>query len=232
MANLNENYTLSYGGHFIADGGSYDLVLPFQPDKLEVWNYTKFGTTGQLPHSVWFRDFPAGDALQLQVIADDGTTSNTNLVLETTNGISENNSAGGESDRHVAISGATAADPVVITTSAAHGLSSGDRVQINKVLGMTELNSPARNPYQVTVLSTTTFSLQDIYGNDIDGSSFTAYSSGGQVTKVTATGADAYSYAAPVYRLSLGSAVYGSASDVIYFVAWKFGEYVNLGSIA
>ena len=80
-----------------------------------------------------------------------------------------------------AISAATAADPVVLTT-ATHGYSTGDEVYISGVEGMTELNG--RN-FKVTVLTGTTFSLQLMDGTtDLDGSAFTAYSSGGTSEKI------------------------------------------------
>lgn len=86
------------------------------------------------------------------------------------------------------ITGATAADPVVIT-AVAHGFDDGDLVTITGVGGMTELNY---NRYQVNNAATDTFELQDADGNDIDGSGFTAYTSGGlaELTTMTLTGAD------------------------------------------
>lgn len=68
------------------------------------------------------------------------------------------------------ISGASKANPGVITTSAAHNLKDGMRVTISGVGGMTELNG---NTYTVTVLTTTTFSL------GTNTSSYTTYTSGG-----------------------------------------------------
>ncbi len=81
----------------------------------------------------------------------------------------------------------------------------------------------------VAVLSSTTFSLYDIYGLPIP--VLATYSaSGGQVTN---TGPSlGIVDAAPTYRLLLGTAVMGSSSDVIYFVASKFNAYYNLGSVA
>ncbi len=81
----------------------------------------------------------------------------------------------------VNISGATAADPVVITTSAAHGYSDGDEVFIDGVVGMTEVNG--RN-YIVSNKTSTTFELEDLFSNDIDGSGFTAYTSGGTCEQI------------------------------------------------
>lgn len=230
--NFNENQTLSYAGHFESDGAAFDLTLPFDPDCIKLYNYTKYGTDGSNVETIWFKDFPAGDALIKIVIENDGGSDRQSLDLETTNGITENDTAAGVTDTHATISGATAASPVVITTSAAHGFTTGDRIRITKVLGMTELNDISRNPYKITVLTTTTFSLQDLDGNNIDGSAFTAYTSGGQVNNLNKTGADAILYDPPVYKLTIGSVPMANDGDEIYFEAWKFGQYVDLGDVA
>ena len=84
-------------------------------------------------------------------------------------------------DQKATISGATAADPVVIT-STAHGLSDGDKVSISGVVGMVELNATVHYA-KVTGYSTTTFGLYSDSGltATVDGSGYTAYSSGGYV---------------------------------------------------
>ena len=81
----------------------------------------------------------------------------------------------GLNDVERTITGATAADPVVITATS-HGFADGDEVQIDNVVGMTEINA---RRYVVANQTANTFELTDEDGNDIDGSSFTAYSSGG-----------------------------------------------------
>ena len=76
------------------------------------------------------------------------------------------------------------ADPAVVTTSAVHGYTSNDDVYISGVGGMVEVNNRF---FRITVLSTTTFSLQDQYdggATDIDSSDFTAVSSNGSSGKV------------------------------------------------
>ena len=82
-----------------------------------------------------------------------------------------------------AVSGATAADPVVIT-SATHGLVDSDLVVISDVVGMTELNG---NSYyaKVTGYSTTTFALysDSSLSTTVDGSGYTAYTSGGVLSQ-------------------------------------------------
>ena len=95
----------------------------------------------------------------------------------------------------VAISGATQADPVVITTTIDHGLSNSDKILIRDVLGMIELNG---NVYNVTVLTADTISIQDpVTDVDINGTGFTAYTLGGTLQHydpqfVDGTGFDAY----------------------------------------
>lgn len=78
----------------------------------------------------------------------------------------------------------TQASPAVVTTSSAHGYSTGDNVYITDVVGMTEVNRPNK-PYQVgTVGSSTTFELLEIGGSNIDSTGYTAYSSGGESAKI------------------------------------------------
>lgn len=67
------------------------------------------------------------------------------------------------------ITGATQANPGVIT-AVAHGYSTGTRVPIASVVGMTQLNG---NTYTITVVDADHFSI------GVDTTAFTAYSSGG-----------------------------------------------------
>lgn len=82
----------------------------------------------------------------------------------------------------VAISGMTKANPVVVTTSANHGLTNGDEVRIYDVSGMTEVNVGLTEAYTVANKTDDTFEL-----SGIDGSAWTTYTSGGYVKKVTDT---------------------------------------------
>ena len=77
------------------------------------------------------------------------------------------------------ITGATAANPVVITATA-HTLREGQQVTISGVSGMTELNG---NVYTVRNPGTNDFELYATDGTtSVDGSAFTSYSSGGTAT--------------------------------------------------
>lgn len=209
--------TNTYAGYLQSAGVAYNLVLPWQADKLEWYNYTKFGTGGNNAQGVWFRDFPAGDAL---IISTTPTT-----VLETTNGVTINNLAGGFADEHVTITGITTATPAVVT-AASHGLVDGDRVVITKVIG-TIAQEVNNQTFVVDVLTANTFALYDVYGFPI--TTVGAYTSSGQITK---TGPRLYIENDPItYRLQLGTAVMGADNDVIYFVASKFNSYWNLGDV-
>jgi len=74
------------------------------------------------------------------------------------------------------ITGITAADPPVVT-AVAHGFSDGDTVLIEDVVGMTQVNGVK---FKVANKAADTFELTDHQDEDIDGSSYTAYSSGGK----------------------------------------------------
>lgn len=77
------------------------------------------------------------------------------------------------------ITGATSANPIVFTTSAAHGWSSGDNDQFAALPGDfgTHLNGTTKT---ITVVSPTTFSIA------VDGTTYAAYTSGGIATRVVA----------------------------------------------
>ncbi len=229
--------TNSYGGFLQSAGATpYTLSLPFFPDKFEWFNYTKYATNDTNLQGVWYRGFPAGDAL----IVARGTTTLTS-TLEATNGVTNASTAGGFYNEHLVMSGLSTATPGVVTTTANHNLSDYDRVVITKVIGTAaaEVNNKT---FVVRVLSATTFGLYDTYGVAV--TIVGAYTSSGQVTKIgpllgdpTQAVTPAYPHKAiidypPVAQLTLGSAIMGVDNDVIYFTAWQFNNYVNRGDVA
>ena len=84
--------------------------------------------------------------------------------------------------KKLAMSGATQANPVRITTTVDHGLSTGDEVRIENVVGMTEINNLN---FTITVFDADEFDL-----DGEDGTGHTAYSSGGDIwlVRVKTTG--------------------------------------------
>lgn len=102
------------------------------------------------------------------------------------------------------ITGATAADPVVLTVN--NSYSSGDEIYVAAVAGMTELNGKY---YLVANVSGTTVELQDIDGTNIDGSAYTAYTSGGTTARV-------YTLTTTFATADLPSLQYAQSADVLY----------------
>jgi hypothetical protein len=214
------NVTNTYAGYFTSNGSAYNLVLPWQADKLEWYNYTKFGTDTQFLFGTWFRDMPAASAM----LVNRGTTTLTS-TLASTNGVTIANTTGGFATEQLVITGITTATPAVVTTSTPHGYVNGDRVVLTKIIGTIaqQLNN---NTYVVQVLSSTTFGLYDIYGLPI--TTVGTYSSSGQSTL---TGPSLGIVDTPIsYILTLGTDVVGNNNDVIYFNAFKFNGYFNLGT--
>ena len=92
------------------------------------------------------------------------------------------------------MSAATKANPVRITTSSAHYLSNGDKIIIDNVAGMTEINAPAGSAYPAAGVlyakidatnPATEFTLYtdaDL-STSLDGTGFTTYTSGGNIYK-------------------------------------------------
>lgn len=213
--------TNSYGCYLTSGGVAYSLTLPFEADKIEWFNYTKYATNSQNLQGVWFRDFPAGDAL---IIAR-GTTTLTS-TLEATNGVTDASTSGGFTDEHKTISNITAATPGVVTVGSTAAYSDGDRVVITKVVG--SLGASVNNKtFVVKVLSGTTFALYDIYGLPVTTSG--TYTSGGQSTL---SGPSLGVVDAPSSHIyTLGTAVMGNDGDVLYIAAYKFNSYFDLGDV-
>lgn len=108
----------------------------------------------------------------------------------------------------VTITGATQADPVVITATA-HGYANGDEVFISGVSGMIELNG---NRYVVANVAANTFELTDqVTGTNIDGTGFTAYVSGGEVARI-------YEIVTPYLQADLMELNFVQSADVMTIV--------------
>lgn len=111
------------------------------------------------------------------------------------------------------ITGATAANPVVIT-SAAHGYANGQDVFISGVVGMTQING---RWFKVANQTANTFELQSIHAANIDGTGYTAYSSGGSIDKPYEI-VSPYSSAALVSSAGEFNLDFVQTGDVIYIV--------------
>jgi hypothetical protein len=105
------------------------------------------------------------------------------------------------------ITGITQADPGVITSNS-HGFSDGDEIFVDAIVGMTELNG--RN-YRVDNATTNTFTLTDLFGNDIDTTGFTAYGSAGTATEI-------YNIATPYAVADLPALRFVQSADTMFIV--------------
>tara|TARA_R100000655_G_scaffold2756_2_gene10695 strand:+ start:3524 stop:5524 length:2001 start_codon:yes stop_codon:yes gene_type:complete len=105
------------------------------------------------------------------------------------------------------ISGATQANPGVITATS-HGYSNGDHVIITSVVGMTELNGKT---FKVANKTTNTFEIQDVDGNNVNTTGYTAYGSAGVANKI-------YEIASPYVTADISTIKFAQSADVMYLV--------------
>ncbi len=105
------------------------------------------------------------------------------------------------------ITAITKANPGVLTSNS-HGFSNGDEIFIDSVGGMTELNG--RN-YRVANSTTHTFSLVDLFGNAINSTSLTTFTSGGTATEI-------YETASPYAEADLFDIRFVQSADTMFLV--------------
>lgn len=147
------------------------------------------------------------DATAVRILEFEFNTTQT-FVIELGNQYARFHTNGGQildDSSGATITGATQADPVVITTSGAHGYSNGDEVYVSGIVGMTELNG--RN-FTVANVTGTTAELKDLNGTDVDATGYTAYSSAGTTYAV-------YEIATPYASADLFDIRYAQSGDVM-----------------
>ena len=79
------------------------------------------------------------------------------------------------------ITGISQADPCVITVANTYNTGDTDWVYVTGIVGMTELNGKY---FIINVRDAATITIYDLFGNAVDSSAFTAWSSGGTVQRV------------------------------------------------
>lgn len=213
-------------------GAAYTLTMPFDPDQIEWWNYTKFGTNTNNLSGVWVRGMPAGDDL----IVTRGTTTLTS-TLETTNGVTILPDGSGFADQHKTPTAITAATQCTVTINA-HGWTNGQWVRASNFVtsptadatGMQQLNY---RQFVIGNVTANTFVLYDPQTNiAVDSSAYTAFVNNG-FAKFTRIGQELNTQnPSPVFRATLGTAIMGAASDVIYVKASQGNQYTDLGQVS
>lgn len=123
-------------GHFTSTGAAQVVNLPFQPDAIEMWNYSSFATPAQhgVPYAYWDvsmgQGFAVEDVFQTVVTNTVGPVTAPGLTTDvvTSNGFST--FAAGQLLQFGAkkqVIGATKANPIVFNVTA-HGYKVGDTV--------------------------------------------------------------------------------------------------------
>ena len=103
----------------------------------------------------------------------------------------------------LAVKAATSANPVAITTHGEHGLTTGDRVFVEGILGVTS----ADGNRVVAVVDTDNFTL-----DGIDGSGDPAYAGGGTITPLRDLSADTAEWNMVTHPLSTATALISKTS--------------------
>lgn len=178
-------YSRLASGQVLSSGGQTPVIVPFLPDFIEVYNRTAAVAGAGVTRSWWLRDMGQGAAFLdtfgtgEQFIAPVGQTSSGALVsgtgfstiyagLSLQYGATTFLGAGG---------GITKAAAGVVTTTANHGLVSGNWVIFQNLYqtSTTGMQQIAGIPFMVTVLSPTTFSIPW----NTNQSNYTAIATGG-----------------------------------------------------
>lgn len=153
-------YSRMAKGSFTSTGSAKVINLPFQPDAVEMWNYTAAGTPAQngVPYAYWDVNMGQGYATA-QYFNATPVLSTGNV---TSNGISTF-SAGQllQFGAALSVSSITKASPAVVTTGSNHGLASGDVVIFEGLFETSTTGMPQINgiPFTVTVTGATTFTI-------------------------------------------------------------------------
>lgn len=145
-------------GKFTSTGSAKVINLPFKPDYIEITNYTASAafTDHRVLSAQWYENMGQGFAIA-QV---KNSTYQTDSVIA--NGFSTF-SAGQllQFGPTLTVTDVTKASPAAVTTSAAHGLKSGDVVILEGLFETSTTGMPQINgvPFTVTVTSTTAFTI-------------------------------------------------------------------------
>jgi hypothetical protein len=147
-------------GSFVSTGGAKAINLPFLPDAVELFNFTASGTPAQfgVPFAYWDNAMGQGFA-SAQVFNGTPVLTSQNFTV---GGISTFSAGLAlQYGAQLQIVGITKAAAGVVTTSAAHGLTTGDVVVLTGLVQSptTGMQQIASIPFAVTVLSPTTFSI-------------------------------------------------------------------------
>lgn len=159
-------------GFFTSTGQAQIVNLPFQPDSIEMWNYTAAATPANhgIPYAYWDKNLTetvSGSPVNPTIVDIFNATPVLTSGRVLANGIST--FSGGLSFQYGPVYQHTAstdfsistANPAVVTTTTNHGLASGDVVIFSNLYqtSTTGMEQIAGIPFTVTYLTDTTFSI-------------------------------------------------------------------------
>jgi len=172
-------YSKIMEGYFtIPTSLTYFLNLPALPDTIEMWNKTQWGNvqSGGIAYPQYAIGF-SEDAAGTYYLERTNINASASLFAftGTTGGFSFVSAGTYSYGPTLTITAATAANPVVVTTSGNHNLVTGDSVLIYGTTGMLQISGIV---YTITRLSATTFSI------NVNGSGFAAPATAGFAKKL------------------------------------------------
>lgn len=161
-------YSRMAKGEFTAVGTSRVVNLPFQPDFVEIWNYTNIKTpaTTKVTRAWWDANFvdpadsPPSNPTMVEGYGASATAASFNRIAS--NGISAF-SAGQllQFGPTLTVTDITKASPASVTTSGAHNLVSGDVVILEGLYQTSTTGMPQIDgiPFTITRTGATTFTI-------------------------------------------------------------------------
>lgn len=167
-------------GVVTSTGNGTNVILPFQPSFIEIFNSTRATAVSGVTRASWISEMGQGAAALVTTGA--GPADGTSYITSATGGGFTTFGAGlslqyGPTVFLGASGGITNASPAVVTTTANHGLVSGNVVVFQNLYqsATTGMQQIAGIPFVVTVLSATTFSIPW----NTNQSNYTAIATGG-----------------------------------------------------
>lgn len=200
-------------------GAAYNLDVGFVSDRVQVKNLTKWATDDAQVKHYWNRYMTDAYAYS-EVTTDDAMVR----AINTSNGFTPYDT-GAVTDNQADITGATQANPCVVSATA-HGFGAAGTVftlRPRDIVGMTELND---NLYHATIIDANSFSLQTMTWDNVDSTGFGAWSSAGVAYALSKTVEDE-----GFKGITLGTAVVGANDDILEVTCFLDDQYINLGDI-
>jgi hypothetical protein len=148
-------------GTFVSTGNAQFVNLPFQPTSIQMWNYSSFATPAQhgVPQAYWDASMGQGFATEFVFNATPALTTD----VVTSNGFST--FAGGtllQYGPQIQIASIAKANPTIVTTASAHGLTVGQVVILEGLFQTSTTGMPQISlmPFVITAVgSPTTFTI-------------------------------------------------------------------------